>query len=56
MAKFKVDINRDDYGYIIVEAETKEEAEEKIESGDWTDEEYTVKGGGYQVVNVKVLE
>ena len=55
MQKYKVLISRDDYGYIIVKANSEEEARETIESGEWTDEEYTSKGGGITVDNIEIL-
>lgn len=56
MKKYKVQISRDDYGYIIIEAKTPEEARELVETGEWTDEMYHVKNGGVSVERVEELE
>lgn len=45
MKSYKVPAFRNDYGYITIEAESKEEALELIAQGEWNDEMYTVKGG-----------
>lgn len=45
MKTFKIRAYRDDYGYITIEAENKEEALELVEQGEWNDTMYTVKGG-----------
>jgi len=50
--QFKVFISREDYGHIIVEAETLEEAREMIDSGEWTDDMYTVKNGGVTIEDI----
>jgi len=55
MKQFKVKVSRDDYGYILVIAENEEAAQEKIESGEWTDDEYHIKGGGFTVDEVEEI-
>ena len=55
MKEYKITISRDDYGYIIVKANTKEEAREQIESGEWTDDMYNLKGGDITVNEVEEL-
>lgn len=42
---YKVPFTRQDYGYVIVKAETAEEAHEKVMSGDYFDDDMFVKGG-----------
>lgn len=45
MHTYKVPISRDDYGYIVIKAKSKNHAIQLIEEGEWTDDMYTVKGG-----------
>lgn len=52
MNKYKVHVSREDYGYIMVDASSEEEAREKIDCGDWEDKDYTPKNGGVVVEDV----
>lgn len=56
MKTFKVPVSRDDYGYIIITAKTKEEAVELIEAGEWENEMFEPKGGSVSVSGGEVEE
>lgn len=52
MNKYKVNVSREDYGYIIIEASSEEEARERIDCGDYADKDYIPKNGGIVVEEV----
>lgn len=45
MNTYKVNWSRDDYGYILIKANSKEEAQELFESGEFKDDDLELKGG-----------
>lgn len=45
MKKYKVNYSLEEYGYIIIEAESEEEAKERVYSGEYRDEDKTPKNG-----------
>lgn len=56
MQKYKVNVSRDEYGYITVEANSKEEAIELVNSGEWSEDDYYVKGGGVIAESAEPIE
>lgn len=56
MKTYKVKVSREDYGYIFVHADNEDEAREKIEEGEWEDEDYIVKNGGVVVDEVEEIK
>lgn len=47
--KFIVHWDRNDYGHIIVEAETKEQAEELFMQGEFNEKDLFIKNGGFEI-------
>lgn len=56
MNTYKVLFSRDEYGYIIVRAETIEQARETIETGEFDENELEYKGGSMVVDDIQLLE
>lgn len=44
MKTFRVHVSREDYGYVKIQAETPEEANELVENGEYDEEDFVVKG------------
>lgn len=55
MNTYKVLFSRDEYGYILVRAETIEQARDVIESGNFDDNDLEYKGGSMVVDDVQLL-
>lgn len=55
MNKYFIRWNRDDYGHIVIEAETEEQARELFETGDWHDKDLVIKNGGIEIEDVEML-
>ena len=53
--KFKVNVSRDDYGYIIVTAKNEDEARDIVETGDWQDDELMLKGGNTTIDSIEII-
>lgn len=49
MKKYKVHWDRSDYGHIVIEAESKEQAEELFMSGEFDEKDLYIKGGGFEI-------
>jgi len=56
MTQYKVNISRDEYGYLLVNADSEEQARDIVESGDWSDDEYNAKGGQITVDSIETVE
>ena len=56
MNKYKVNVSRDDYGYIILTAKDENQAREIIEAGEWRDDELVLKGGNMTVDIIELLD
>lgn len=55
MKKYCINWNRNDYGYIVIEAQTIEEARELFESGEWEEKDLFIKNGGFDVESVQEI-
>ena len=55
MKKYCINWNRNDYGYIVIEAQTLEEARELFESGEWEEKDLFIKNGGFDVDSVQEI-
>lgn len=56
MKTFKVNWSRDDYGYILIKAETEQEAIDLFETGEFNDNKLELKGGNMIINDIKELE
>jgi len=52
MKKYVILWDRNDYGKLVIEAQTEEEAREKFEVGDFKDEDLIIKNGGFELVEI----
>lgn len=50
--KYRVNVSREDYGYILIEAASEDEARGKVDTGEWSDDMYIIKNGGVTVENI----
>lgn len=55
MQKYCINWNRNDYGYIVIEAQTIEEARELFMSGEWEEKDLFIKNGGFDVDSVQEI-
>lgn len=55
MKKYKILWNRNDYGNIIIEANSKEEAIEMFDIGDYNDQDLNIKDGGMEFAGIEVI-
>lgn len=55
MKKYLILWDRNDYGKIVIEANSKEEAEEKFNIGDFKDTDLDIKNGGFEIVSTEEL-
>lgn len=53
MKTYTIQWNRDDYGYIEIQAKNKKEAEEKFRSGDYEDRDLITRGGSIEFDSIK---
>lgn len=56
MKTYKINWSRDDYGYILMQAETLEQARELFESGEFKNEDLELKGWNMIINDIKELE
>ena len=56
MNKYIILWDRNDYGKIVIEAESEDEARELFESGEWEEEDLNIKNGGMEIVAIKKAE
>lgn len=56
MKTYKINWSRDDYGYILIQAETEQEAQEIFETGEFKDEDLQLKGGNMIINDIEELE
>lgn len=56
MKTYKINWNSTEYGYAIIEANNKEEAKELFYSGEYKNENFTIKDGCYEVDGVYELD
>lgn len=54
--KYHLRWDRNDYGYIIIEANTEDEAREKFETGEYEEKDLVGKGGNVEVVDIEPVE
>ena len=54
MKKYLINWNRNDYGYITIEAENEAEAREKFESGEWEEKDLFIKNGGMDIDSIGI--
>jgi len=47
--------NRNDYGYIVIKADSEDQAREKFESGEYEDKDLVVKNGGIEIEDVEEI-
>lgn len=55
MKMYKVFWDRNDYGSIIIEANSEEEAKEKFSSGDFLEEDLNIKDGGFEISTIEEI-
>lgn len=55
MKKYLILWDRNDYGRLVIEAESKEEAEEKFNTGDFNEEDLNIKNGGFELVEINEI-
>ena len=53
MKKYLILWDRNDYGKLVIEANSQEEAEEKFNCGDFKEEDLNIKNGGFELVEIK---
>ncbi len=56
MNNYLIKWNRDDYGNIIIKAETEEEAKEKFEAGEYEEKDLNIKNGGMTIFEIEELK
>ena len=52
--KFIVQWNRDDYGYIEIEAKSEQDARDKFDSGQFDDADLCTKGGSIEIERIEL--
>ena len=53
MQKYKVLWDRSDYGSIIIEAKSAEDAREMFETGEWEEKDLNIKNSDMHAVNIE---
>ena len=54
MKNYIVQWNRDDYGHIIIKADSEQEARDKFDTGDYDDSQLVTRGGSIGVERVEL--
>jgi hypothetical protein len=56
MTKYIIKWNREEYGHIIIEAETEEQAKEIFETGEYEEKDLNIKNGGIYLESIEELK
>lgn len=56
MNTYKILWDRNDYGTLLIKADTEDEAREAFETGEWDEEDLNIKNGGMEVVKIEKVK